>query len=284
MKHTLRKCLKILIPYSVAVFVFEIADDYCFSLSNYLTKLIHFNAVLAHYYVLLYLQLMILAPILCWLAITYRKAIQTILIFAILIIISIYTTNYTDLLSVYGGGGVLFGGTYLLLFYFGMIVSRERDFFERIGRFAYGIIPLIIALIVLWVRFICHDRLRLDSKLMFGRGYNPPSVSFSVYAVLVFLLLILLGSICVKPCFLTRVLGRISILGKHTLYIFLYHMLFLSNNDRLMRKLHIIDFLNNNMWMKRIWLFTMMICGSILIEMLFHYLGSKIEQIYEEGS
>ena len=278
-KETLRKCLKILIPYCVAVFVFEIADDYSFSLDNYLTKLIHFNAAAPHYYVLLYVQLMILAPILCWLAIKYRKAIQTILIFAILIIISIYTTNYTDLLSVRGGGGTLFGGTYLVLFYLGMIVSRERDFFERIGRFSYGIIPLIMVLIVFWVIFISNDQLKLDSKLMFGRGYNPPSVSFSVYAILVFMLLIM-SSICAKPLFLTRVFGSISKIGKHTLYIFLYHMLFISYNDRVMRKLHIIDFLNNNMWMKRIWLFSMMIWGSILIEKLFCYLGSELKRVY----
>ena len=62
-KKVIKRVIGITVPYSVAVFVYEVVNHKGFSLENYINSLIHFNASEPHYHVLLYIQLLIIAPI-----------------------------------------------------------------------------------------------------------------------------------------------------------------------------------------------------------------------------
>ncbi len=63
-KKVLNRIVGIVLPYIVACFVFCIAIDRGFYWNSFWTHLINFNASGPHYYVLLYIQLIILAPLL----------------------------------------------------------------------------------------------------------------------------------------------------------------------------------------------------------------------------
>lgn len=41
----------------------------------------------------------------------------------VICIVAFLTTNYTNILDIYGGGGKLLGGTYLIAFWVGMLYS-----------------------------------------------------------------------------------------------------------------------------------------------------------------
>lgn len=62
-KKVIQRIIGIIVPYSVAVFVFVVIKHKSFSFAEYLNSLIHFNASGPHYYVLLYIQLLIVVPI-----------------------------------------------------------------------------------------------------------------------------------------------------------------------------------------------------------------------------
>ena len=62
-KKVVQRIIGIIVPYAVAVFIYEIVKHKSFSFAEYINSLIHFNASGPHYYVLLYIQLLIVAPI-----------------------------------------------------------------------------------------------------------------------------------------------------------------------------------------------------------------------------
>ncbi len=63
--------------------------------------------------------MLIVAPILYEMLIRHNHVIVVI----ISIIISYFTTNYSQILDIYGGGDPLFGGTYLILFLLGQLFA-----------------------------------------------------------------------------------------------------------------------------------------------------------------
>ena len=81
--------------------------------------------------------------------------------------------------------------------------------------------------VAVW-RFITFDRFNLDSRLPFGGGINPPGVSLGVYACFIALTLYFAEMALrnVKSGILEKVACGLVFIGRHTLYIFLYHLLF----------------------------------------------------------
>ena len=117
---------KIFLPYAIAVFVYMIVmNTGKFIFTDYVTYLIHFNISGPHYFVLLYIQLLCVVPILFrlleWANERKGKGIFFFILLILIVVLSIWTTNSTDILGIYGGGGKLFGGTYLIVFFLGMI-------------------------------------------------------------------------------------------------------------------------------------------------------------------
>ena len=274
---------------AVAVFVFDIVSDGYFSLQEYLYMLVHFNASGPHYYVLLYLQLVILGPfiantisngkILSWL--------KSILVLIASILISIFTTNHTDLLGVYGGGGRLVGGSYLVLFVVGMIIAKENRSFAIIGRKSLFLIIVLVIAVLCWVHFIFLNKLLIDSKLPLGEGFNPPSISLGLYATLLFLLFYLIDIFAESfgVCkYLNLLVRPLTFIGGHTLYIFLYHRLFLDYiNVMICSRNTMFSEMYNNPWIRRIWIIIIMIFGPILIEVIAKSISKNIGSIYLGG-
>lgn len=102
-KYILKKIIAILIPYIIASAIYLLVQSN-FTIANYIDALIHFNAGLHLYYVFLYIQLLIISPVIFWMATSKRTNIFINII--VLLIFCQFSTNYTNILGIYGGGGV----------------------------------------------------------------------------------------------------------------------------------------------------------------------------------
>lgn len=217
-------CWKIIRPYLVATFIYSIFIDHQFHFATYLNRIIYFNASEPFYYVLLYIQLLVLVPVLYSVLKYADKFNHGIIVevvgLVIVLVISSWTTNYSNVLNVYGGGGLLFGGTYLILLYLGMLFGKHYEK-KSINKIVLVIaLFLSIAMTVLWWNFISVNQCKIDAYIPFGGGVNPPSISLGLYAIFMASVIYLLEMVLCFRTQLIKIFEIISVLGKHTLYIF----------------------------------------------------------------
>lgn len=254
----------IILAYLLATIVYSIATDKGFVFLNIVNRLVFFNASAPLYYVLLYIGIMLVAYPLYKLIAMCEKSffgfIKELCIFIAVIVFSIITTNHSDILGVYGGGGKLFGGTYLIMFTLGIIFAKHL--INKVFSTVTYIIFLLTGIVgySLWLTVICslgHDR--IDSLFPFGEGLNPPSISYMLLAIFVLIFVWGFSDLLQKNSHLRCVLTPLQFVGQHTLYIFLYHMLFLL----IIKKLPI-----SNIWVLRTICYSILIVGPILLEFI----------------
>jgi len=271
LKKVARSCWKIGRPYLVATILYSLVFDGGLNADSLLYRVFHFNASGPFYYVLLYIQLLLCEPLIyCFIEWTNRIKFGVSVKFLgmiVLLAVSSWTTNYTNILNVYGGGGRLFGGTYLVLLYVGMLVGKNYSKISIRKEILWVIYIIIVLITVLWWNFISINNCKIDSYLPYGNGTNPPSISFGLYACLmaccIFLSELTINTIP-KNELLKRLFFLTSILGKHTLYIFLYHKLFLDYFIPLAYKK--MGAFASDIWIMRVVYFLSMIIGSLLFE------------------
>ena len=179
--HDLRKIIP---AYLMASFIFLIVDTHFFDLRTYFLHIIFFDTRMAYYFVLLYIQIMVLNRILFGILRRIpenRCVIYEIVIFAVMAVLSGITTNYSNILNAYGGGGKLFGGTYMILFYIGMLLSKHSVFGQLKKTIHY--VPIFVGAGAIWIiywRLTCLYGNALDQFVPLGNGINPPSLRSSV--------------------------------------------------------------------------------------------------------
>lgn len=276
-------CRKIVSAYCIAVAVCMITMTHGFDFSEYISYLVNFNINLPHYFVLLYIQLMIVNGFLFNLLQKCPKSIKgyfyEMLITVCIIALSVWTTNHTNILNVYGGGGKLFGGPYLVLYYFGMLVMRH-GWLEN-TTFVKGIISLSVSGILWFIvwRYTCANGLKLDAYVPFGSGYFPgiPGITEMTFALcmlfITFGMFTLLEQIkCIK-----KVILFVCEIGRHSLYIFLYHVLIL--HYFLLKYMPSLP--AKNIWLARVVFFTAMIAGTIFIEMVVGCIQKSVKWVLD---
>lgn len=281
-KKVIKRELGIFIPYAFSTVVYSVTIYQGeFNLSFTIEWLLKFGMSSPHYYVLLYMQLLLACPVFYY-VINKLKGSRLCVLGNIaqaggVLLLCIWTTNHTNLLDVYGGGGRLFGGNYLFLLYIGMLFGSNYDkimsFAEKnIVKVAGAVISLLCA-ICIW-RYNCTYGYAIDSKLPFGDGGNPPSLQLSVYAIAVMFVCLFVTKIAegirFKP--LQMLMTVPEYLGQHTLYIFLYHRLFM---DFILSR---ITF--SNIHWQRISYLVLIIAGPLLIEKLLKPAREFIKKAY----
>lgn len=269
-----RSSRNIVVAYLLANFIYLIYIQRSFDLKIYLQYVISFNISGPFYYVLLYLQLMLVNRPLYSIIKRVPKKYNVLWesgIGVIILIISSWTTNHTNILNVFGGGGKLLGGTYLLLFYLGMLFSKH-DIFKNLTLKKSAVITVIsFVLCLFWWTFACYDQFALDAKLPFGEGLNPPSITLGLMAVIMLFLSCGMFSLFQFTKYLNWITNFCSWIGKHTLYIFLYHRFFL---DYIFHSFLLVE----NIWLKRVLYLSIMIAGPILIDYAFHWFKKAFER------
>lgn len=276
-KENVYRCThKILLSYAVATLIYMIVNNKAFDISEYLFDLIHFNVAGPFYFVLLYCQLMLINKVLFQYLRYTNKFSRTIYLDFILgiaiLFFSILTTGHTNILEVYGGGGKLLGGTYLFLYYLGMIIAKYN-----IGKVITNdasikrqifLLCITILLAYHWWKYECSDFLALDEKLPFGYGMNPPSVSNGVLAIIVLYLCYSLYSVSSRIRFLQYITQILCYIGTNSMYIFLYHIL--------VAKKILIPYIKTNYIAD----FIIFILGMIIMPLLIHFILDRIRRIF----
>ncbi|SFC74527.1 acyltransferase family protein [Butyrivibrio sp. YAB3001] len=274
-----KSCLKIIIPYLVATLVYCIWAEKQFVFSMFLDRAIHFSACGPFYYVMLYVQLLLVSPILYYvLAVAHGKRyrmLYELVGFAIVVALSVFTTNNTNILDVYGGGGKLFGGTYLILLYIGMLFGKYCNRLT-LGKIGSSIVFFSMFFVtIIWWYLVTKYRAAIDSFFPFGDGINPPGVGLGLCAILMMSLLFFFERVFTDKKVVASMFEKLSLLGRHTLYIFLYHMLLI---DYISRSLGFLK-VNVNHWIKIIIYFICIFIGGIAIE----WINNKINQFLTEA-
>ncbi len=270
------KIIKILIPYVFASAIYLIMYEKRFDLSIFVDRLIHFNACPPLYFVLLYVQLLLIAPLLLF-VLSRGKILVEIVMLPILVVMAIICTNYSNILDVYGGGGKLFGGTYVILFYLGMLFAKHKPKELRLlTSFIFLVKDIILVLIYKW--YIVNYKFSFDELFPFGIGLNPPGISLMSGAIIMFLFSWNVGEIIQKVrnrSIRSFYVGMCSI-GRHTLYIYFYHYLLLELC--IIMKKTMLLFINK--WIMRLLCFLLIILGSLIIEELIYEVKKKLFEIY----
>ena len=165
----------------------------------------------------------------------------------------------------------MLGGTYLVIFYLGMLFGSMDFRFAKVKNEFLSTIASFIC-VAGWHEFMYKNLLKIDSYLPFGVGVNPPGISFCIYGILMVWFLYSLFSL-MKDCnnkIVHMIESSINFLGKYSLYIFLYHRLILDY--------YLIHLPINNMIIKRLVYFGAMILIPVMGKVVFDYLKDKVRK------
>ncbi|MCR8843055.1 acyltransferase [Paenibacillus sp. SC116] len=263
--YLIKRTKGILIPFIVASIIYSIINhNYYFNLSVFWNELIMFKASPPFYFVLFYCQLILISPVLY--KILNKSGILLKLSSLIpLYFISKYLTHYTEISGIYGGGGRVLGGSYLFVFYLGMmlfmIYKKYGDSINRLWIHLLGIASSISAIYLLYV----------SGWLNLGWS-NPPNKQTIIYTCSVLLFGYSLYMILHK----SKILSLFSIMGKYSLYIFLYHMLAMFYASKVL----LVSGLINNALLKSV----IFISFAIVIPLAIGYLTKNRLKIVKKIS
>lgn len=229
--YVARRVWGLFLPYMVATAVTLIWQDRFFDLSTFLRTVLTFSAQGPFYFVLVFLQLLVAAPVL-YLAIKRIQksgygALWTVFFLAALYLLSYVFVRFTFILPVHGGGKYLFGGSYLFVFALGLVLGTLRAAPQKRRR-----LPLFLGLgaaLVLYVIFVYLSPAvsgALDSFLP-EMSFNPPGLTLILYAVLIFAV-IWAAYLVLEKTKAARVLVPVEWCGRYSLEIFFYHLIALS--------------------------------------------------------
>lgn len=263
-------------PYLMATLCYCILVTGVWDLGRYLSCIVNFNASGPLYYVSMYLQFLVVVPILSLFTRCHgcRGVLLEVLGLIACMAIAWFTTNNTNILKIHGGGGKLLGGTFLVCVYIGVWFGKYcRNI--RLGVFSACVVFLIfcVASVAWWKYIVFHPNgIVLDKCFPYKSWINPPSVGLLMYSCLVtgaiFSLGVLLDRCLAK---VPEILNGVTYLGRHTLYIFLYHIFWLS----ILGKIPSISTMNHTL-AKWVVYFSVMILGSLLLEFIMKLLKRAV--------
>lgn len=267
-QYQIRKISKLLFDYLVATFVLFIFYRRFFNLKEFLIVLLNFEIQSPYYFLVFYIQLVFITPILMfWYNFCknneYRVLLHTLTLFLFLFLSSIFI-RYTFILPVYGGGRFLFGGTYFLIYYIGILLSPINTIqFFKTWKIEVFISSFIFWLI--WLFLISMDIVNLDVFFVhiFGKGINPPSFNLTIYAIVTLFLLYTFFEVLFNfnSNFIRSIILYLSELGQYTLYIFMYHLLVKDIIQGVLPEI-------TNIWLIRVLIFIPMITLPALIAII----------------
>lgn len=271
----IRKAKSIIFPYAIATCVYQLVIDKRWEVSEYIRHLLQFDITPPFYFIVFYIQLIIISPYIYRLLNRWKgkkeKYIHCIMV-VLSVFISVLCIRYTFILDVWGGGKYLLGGSYLIVYFLGEISAHYGAFL----RTSKNLLKMLISIFVVFMCMVwlVKYEFRLDVWLdePFGPGLNPPGITLMIYGVCIVLLLYYIFSYAeiTNIRLIKGVYMIISYIGHYSLYIFLYHKLVL---DHLL-----INFYISNIWMKRVvYIFTM-----LGIPILFKVIIEKVKQYMEQ--
>ena len=276
-RKVFKRIKAIFIPYVIATIIYSTFLYGAMDIEKILHHIFYFDASLHFYYVSLYIQLLLISPIMfaiikkCHLHKKSKRVVCYLCILLTLYLLANRTTNYSNVCNIFGSGGKLFGGSEIILLFIGMVLSSELK--EKDRTIKYSVIGLMMSSTIyfgMWL-FMARYGLRLDTYFHLGEGFNPPGISLIVYAISVLGIVYFGVYFIVKMrChFIEMIVKFMEYIGKHTLYIFLYHSLLIR-----------CIFIEKISPVKTVICFVIVIGGSLLIEKLINKVIFYIKNCY----
>ncbi len=224
------KIWRIVSPYFVATLFYSIYNNHFLDGWDYLDNLFHFNASGPFYFVAVYIQLLTISPILIAVMEKCLTKKWLLAIFTIAVItIGWFTTLYTNLFDIAFGGGNLFAGPWLIFWFAGMCIKFGEKFIIVEQKTKKWIVIGLTIAIATWQYYFVNRELNLEWQSVFNGEQVGLTWANALETILIFfwfkytveLFESTSGSLC------AMMLRIPNLLGRHTLYIFLYHMIFL---------------------------------------------------------
>lgn len=273
LRNIYRKLCGIIPPYVLGTIFASIYYNHKFNLAVVMRCLITFSAIPPFYYIYIFIQLLLISRILYKLVVFISRRNYSILLFlcsltlflGISYIFSIYTdVSYIDL---WGPGNYLFGGFCLFIFYFGMILGCIYENKETTIIKAYIMVCMCIVGIIVWINKI-NDIVEFGTKYCCNLGLDYFSASPIIH---VFFSLMIFEIICSINYIIKHydvsffnILKVFELIGRHTLYIFLFHLIF-----KFIFKGYIGIYIQN-IWLYRVVCMGFMVFIPIAIECVFN--------------
>lgn len=187
-----------------------------------------------------------------------------------------FFTNSTNIYDVYGGGGRLFGGTYIICLYIGMLFGKYHNFIKnKLSKLIVIILGILLIIItaLLWY-LLCVNGFTFALGQIFGSGLNPPGLWLMMYAISMMMMIFFLEKCIVLVVDkMNRVVDFLAFIGTKTLDVFLYHILF--------RTLLGPELQNVPILLKNIMIYTIMLGGPIMIGYVLTRIKKYIRECYK---
>lgn len=251
-------------PYCFASVCYNVLALRRFDLISALTATINFSGAAHFYFAFVYLQFILIGPFLYRVVRYYRERyVQQGVVFAALLFVAYLSIRYTSMLPIYGGGYYLLGGTYLPMFYLGMIVANRMALAKPRQKWQqWTHVGVSVLLWGVWLAVMCKDNYAMDKYLPFGAGINPPSISCFVFGLLTLYMFHSVGTMLeeIHTGPVNGLLNGLSWLGRCTMYIFLFHWYMLNT---VCASLGL-----TSVWAIRIVYYFMMVCVPVALKVL----------------
>ena len=279
-----QKLLKLFWPYLLATIFYTLGRNHYLDAIELLTRLLHFDATEPLYYIAVYMQLIFISPILIaminWCEKKYKYA--RMLIICLFILIFCYlSVHLTNIFGIGYGGGNLCAGPWLMFWFFGMCIRFFRIPFAKKSTRVTALVTYTIILII-WQFIFVNRGYNLFLKPIFGGTQVGMTWANAFEATLLFFWFreLIEGFEKTTGKIGTKLLLPFNYIGCHTLYIFMYHMLFFSIYKSYFEISGIM-----NRWLCLIFIFGGPIVLEVIITMVMKWFrnimqGIKVDDIY----
>lgn len=226
-----KKLWGIFIPYFFATLLYVIYIHHYLDAVAFLQNLIHFDATGPLYYAAVYIQLLLISPVLIG---VIKECDRTKWFFAIawVVVIGIgaLTTHYTNLFDIAIGGGNLFAGPWILFWFLGMCIKYCEGSMAVKTEWVKWIVLFLTIAVAVWQYAFVNQGINLKLGSMFHGVQVGMTWANAVETVLIFFWFKYAVELLERNAgkIGQTVIWLLSYMGGYTLYIFLYHMLFLS--------------------------------------------------------
>lgn len=227
--YTLKRLLKLFVPYITVTTLTVLITGKFFNFRNVVHEILSFKTFGPAYYVLMALQLIAISPVLARVVRkmgAYRFSPLFHGIFAAFILYFSYLcTKYTFITDAYGAGQHVFGGTFLFVYVLGMLFAHYEAGLQSLSAAAVCTVVTLILHAGLFIGMQwtvrVHGDIYINSSLR-----NPPSIPYIVYGLVTAAFLMSFFSFLelTQTAWIQKLLQVMSYIGNRTLSIFLYHM------------------------------------------------------------
>lgn len=275
--YVLKRLKSVLVKYIIATIIITTYSMRFFDLKVVLDKIINFTASGPFYFIVFFCQLIVVSPILY----LFLKKVETMkkmyskLFFLILILfmlteLGLIFTKYTLVLPLHGGGRYILGGSFLPIFFIGMIFA---SFNLKIKTVKTNVIFTSVGFMLLFIFFVkmCNPNSYVNklNRIFSIWDKNPTGTVIFVYSFLVFITfwsLYILSERLVGNKFM-KLFKPVEKCGEYSMDIFLYHLLaYTIATDGTIFKIEII---RNNIYLFKVYVLLFTIGIPILSKIVY---------------